>query len=160
MLAIELRAARPRFRAGEEIGAVATYRNTGTEPLALAFWWNRSFRVLDAAGKVVTPGPGPVLPCGIREEWTILAPGESFERAEGLACTQPAGRSESIGWSYALAPGAYRLTFVFESPPAHGFTQSAPHERAFRGRVESNPVEILVEEPERKPGFLGRLLGR
>jgi hypothetical protein len=160
VLAIELRASRPRFRAGEEVDLTAVYSNGGKTPLALAFWWNRSFRVVGADGKAVAPGPGPVLPCGVQEDWTVLAPGVRFERAEGLACTQPAGRGESIGWAYSLVPGAYRLTFVFESPAAHGFTQSRPHEHAFRGRVESNEVVVVIDEPEKKPGLFGRLLGR
>jgi len=49
---------------------------------------------------------------------------------------------------------------VFEYPPAHGFSQSSPQERAFRGKVESNEVEVTIDEPlPKKPGLLKRLLG-
>jgi hypothetical protein len=137
----------------------SVYRNAGKEPLALTFWWNRSMRVTDAQGRVVEPGPGPVLPCGVREEWLLLEPGASVERDEPLGCTQPAGRSEKIGWSYELAPGTYRVVLVHEAPPKHGFTQSARDPRAFTGRVESDEVTLVVAEPEKKPGFLARLFG-
>lgn len=155
MLTLELDAAGRTFRAGEPITLRGTYRNAGSEPLALAFWWCRRMRVTGAGG-LVAPGPGPVLPCGVAEEWLVLAPGERHVRDEPLACTQPAGRAEAIGWSFDLAPGAYRVALLFEAPPAHGFTQSAPDPRAFRGRVESNEVEVRVEP---RPGLLARLFG-
>jgi len=159
-LAIELVNDGSRRRAGESIALKGVYTNASARPLALTFWWNRTMRVLDAQGRVVPPGAGPVLPCGVAEEWSVLEPGGKLERDEPLGCTQPAGRSEPIGWSYALAPGTYRVVLVHESPPPHGFTQSSPDARAFRGRVESNEVALAIEEPEpRKPGFFSRLLG-
>ena len=105
---------------------VSTYTNRGPAPLALTFWWNRRLRVLDATGVVIEPSKGPVLPCGVAEDWRVLAPGERHDEVQTLGCTQPAGRPEPIGWAYALAPGTYRVTLVFESPPAHGFSQAAP----------------------------------
>jgi hypothetical protein len=115
-------------------------------------------RVVDARGAIVAPSPGAVLPCGAMEDWTELAPGAHVEREEPLECTQPAGGPANVGWSYALAPGTYSVTLVFESPMAHGFTQSEPNPRAFRGRVESNAAQIVVTEPPKR-GFLARVLG-
>lgn len=85
------------------------------------------------------------------EELEVIAPGATFERFEPFGCTQPAGRSERIGWSYALAPGSYAISLVFESPPAHGFIQHAPDPREFRGRVESNPVTLTITSPKTPP---------
>lgn len=127
----------------KELTLSAIYTNTTPKPLALAFWWNRSMRIVDAQGRLVTPGPGPVLPCGIVERWQILMPGHSYQRSEPLSCTQPAGKSAAIGWSYKLSPGTYGITLVFEAPPAHGFSQSEASEYAFVGRVESR--EHVVE---------------
>lgn len=158
MLEIELHGPSRAFRVGEAIELTAAYHNTGSAPLALAFWWQRSMRVRDAAGRVVAPGPGPVLPCGVAEDLTLVAPGERHERTEPLACTQPAGAPERVGWSYALAPGEYGVALVFESPPAHGFTQHAADPREFRGRVESNEVRVVVEPAPK--GLLARLFGR
>jgi hypothetical protein len=158
-LALELHTDGRRFRANEPIALRGTYTNAGQRPLALTFWWNRRLRVTDAQGRVIAPGSGPVLPCGVGEEWTVLEPGQEHERDEPLACTQPAGRRESIGWAYALAPGSYRVTLVFEAPPSHGFSQAASDARAFHGRVESNEVTVVVEEPTERPGLLGRLFG-
>jgi hypothetical protein len=138
---------------------ISTYTNQGTAPLALTFWWNRRLRVVDTTGVVIEPAKGPVLPCGVAEDWRVLAPGERHDEVQTLGCTQPAGRSEPIGWAYALAPGTYQVTLVFESPPAHGFSQAAPHPHAFAGRVESNEVELVVPVPAPR-GFFERLLGR
>lgn len=135
----------------------ATYANGGNTPLALAFWWNRSLKVIDASGNVVAPGRGPELPCGAMEEWTVLEPGEQLVRSEALACTQPAGQSADIGWSYALGPGTYRVQLQFEAPPKHGFSQSEPNPAAFSGCVLSNEVTLTVAE---KPGLLSRLFGK
>lgn len=158
MLQIHLSSPRASYRVGEAITLAATYHNTGAAPLALAFWWQRSMRVRDAAGREVAPGPGPVLPCGVAEDLTILGPDERYERAEPLACTQPAGPTARIGWSYALTPGEYGVVLVLAAPPAHGFTQHAPDPREFRGRVESDEVRLVVEPAPR--GLLARLLGR
>jgi hypothetical protein len=98
-------------------------------------------------------GPGPVLPCGVAEDLEVVAPGASFERVESLGCTQPAGRSERIGWSYDLAPGTYRVTLIYEAPPAHGFTQHAPDPSEFRGRLESNEVALAIPVPPKKKRF-------
>lgn len=131
----------------------STFTNDGPAPIALAFWWNRSMRVIDASGKVVVAGAGPVLPCGVAEELEVLAPGATFDRPEPLACTQPAGRAEPIGWSYELAPGTYRVTLIYEAPPSHGFTQHAPDPHAFRGRLESNEVTLTIPVPAKKKRF-------
>ena len=132
---------------------VSTFTNDGDAPVALAFWWNRTMRVVDDAGRIVVPGAGPVLPCGVAEDLELVAPGASFERTESLGCTQPAGRSERIGWSYDVAPGTYRVTLIYEAPPAHGFTQHAPDPREFRGRLESNEVAIAIPVPPKKKRF-------
>ena len=142
VLAIELVASRPRCRV-KDLALSAIYTNISRAPLALTFWWNRSMRIVDGSGQLVTPGPGPVLPCGVAEGWQIVMPGRSTQRPEPLSCTQPAGQSAAIGWSYALSPGTYRITLVFEAPPAHGFSQSESNDHAFRGRVESQ--ELTVE---------------
>ena len=141
VLAIELVARGPcRVK---DLALSAIYTNTSRQPLALAFWWNRSMRIVDAQGQTVTPGPGPVLPCGVSERWQILMPGHKYQRTEPLSCTQPAGNKAAIGWSYKLTPGTYGITLVFEAPPAHGFSQSESSEYAFSGRVESR--ELVVE---------------
>lgn len=158
MLEIKLRSARDRYGAKDELALTATYANTGDTPLALAFWWHRTMRVRDAANRVIEPGPGPELPCGVAETLEILAPGATFSRAEPLGCTQPAGQAARIGWSYTLAPGSYRIALIFEAPPAHGFTQHAADPREFRGRVESNELAITIEPAP--PGLLAKLFGR
>ncbi len=135
------------------------YTNQGDAPLALTFWWTRTLRVVDDSGRVMAPSPGPVLPCGAAEKWTVLAPGESVDHDEALACTQPAGRSEAIGWSYAnVAAGHYTVTVVMSAPPAHGFTQSSPDARAFAGTVESNAANVIIAPPKRT--LIDRVLGR
>lgn len=141
VLAIQL-AARGRCRV-KDLVLSAIYQNTSRQPLALAFWWNRRLRIVDADGRIVTPGPGPVQPCGIAERWHILMPGQRYQRPEPLTCTQPAGQAATIGWSYSLSPGTYGFTLLFEAPPAHGFSQSESNEYAFRGRVES--PELVIE---------------
>lgn len=158
MLEISLHGPSRTHRAGETVELTATYHNTGSAPLALAFWWQRSMQVRDAAGRVVAPGPGPVLPCGVAEDLTLVAPGEAHERTEPMACTQPAGAPAQVGWAYALTPGEYTVTLVFESPPAHGFTQHAADPREFRGLVTSNAVRVTIEPAPR--GLLARLFGR
>lgn len=140
---------------GQEPALQGRYTNRGTSPLALAFWWNRRLRVRDAAGNELAPGPGPVLPCGVAEEWTVLAPGETHTRPEPLACTQPAGRREAIGWSYALPPGTWRVSLIFEAPAAHGFSQSEPHPHAFQGRVESPELTVVIPPPPPRSSLQG-----
>lgn len=135
------------------------YTNTGDAPLAIAFWWTRTLRVVDGSGRVIAPSPGPVLPCGVAEEWTVLAPGESVERDEPLACTQPAGQSAAIGWSYTdIDAGHYTVTLVMNAPPAHGFSQSTSDARAFVGTVESNAANVIIAAPKRS--LIDRVLGR
>lgn len=142
VLAIELVARGPcRVK---DLALSAIYTNTSPQPLALAFWWNRSMRIVDSAGNVVTPGPGPVLPCGVAERWQVLMPGHKYQRSEPLSCTQPAGQTATIGWSYNLTPGEWGITLVLESPPAHGFSQSESNEYAFAGRVESRQLVVKL----------------
>jgi hypothetical protein len=154
-LAITLTLDRAQFVEGDEIAFKGTYRNTGTAPYSLTFWWNRRMRVTDAAGKEVPPGPGPVLPCGVKEEVAVLQPGQSLERGEPMGCTQPAGRSESIGWSYTLPPGTYRAVLLFAFPPAHGFLDREAD--SWTGQVESNAVEFTVTH---RPTLMERIFGR
>lgn len=135
------------------------YTNTGDAPLALTFWWTRTLRVVDDSGRVIAPSAGPELPCGVNEDWTVLAPGETIDRDEPLACTQPAGRSEVIGWSYGdVEAGNYSVTMVMRAPAAHGFTQSSPDARAFIGEVQSNAANVIIAAPKRS--LLDRVLGR
>jgi hypothetical protein len=122
----------------------AIYTNRGTHAVALTFWWNRRMRVARADGTEIAAGKGPVLPCGVGEDWQVLQPGESYERDEPLQCTQPAGTAKDVGWSFDLPRGTYRVTLVYESPPPHGFTQSEPHPDQYRGRIESNDVLLVV----------------
>jgi hypothetical protein len=130
-------------RSAKELALSAIYTNTSPRPLALAFQWNRSMRIVDAQGVVVPPGPGPVLRGGGVEHWQIVMPGHRCQRPEPLSCPQPAGVAGPIGWSYKLSRGVYGITLVFEAPPAHGFSQSETSEYAFVGRVESR--QLLVE---------------
>lgn len=140
---------------------ISTWLNDGATPVALAFWWNRRMRVVDASGALVAAGPGTVLPCGVPEDWTELAPGASFEREESLACTQPAGGPQNVGWSYEHLPaGTYRVTLLFKTPPEHGFSQSPPNPNAFSGALESNTVEFAFAPPEKPRGLLSRLFGK
>lgn len=134
----------PARSSAKDFALSAIYTNTGTAPLALTFWWNRSLRIVDRDGRLVSPGPGPVLPCGVVESWRIVMPGGRLQRAEPLACTQPAGQSATIGWSYALSPGMYWITLVLEAPPSHGFSQSEFNQYAFRGRVESSELAVEI----------------
>jgi hypothetical protein len=135
------------------------YTNTGDAPLALTFWWTRNLRVVDDSGRTIAPESGPVAPCGVGEDWTVLAPGESIDRDEPLACTQPAGRSESIGWSYLhVTPGRYPVTLTMRAPPAHGFSQADPDARAFVGDVESKPANVVIAPAKRS--LIDRVLGR
>jgi hypothetical protein len=154
-LSISLAPPPAQFTEGDAISFKGTYRNTGEVPYSLTFWWNRRIRVTDSSGKVMVPGPGPVLPSGIQESSTPLAVGGSIERIEPLACTQPAGRSEAIGWSYTLPPGAYRAVLHFAFPPAHGLRQTAAD--SWSGEVESNSVEFTVAP---RPSLFERIFGR
>ncbi len=137
----------------------ATFINDGATPLALTFWWNRTLEVRDATGALVTPGPGPVAPCGAAEDWTVLPPGGRHERPDGFACTQPAGESERVGWAYTLSPGTYRARFVYQAPPPHGFVQAEPHPQAFVGTVRSDEIVLTVTQPTPR-SWWRRLFGR
>lgn len=135
-----------------------TFVNEGQAPVALTFWWNRSLEVRDARGTLVQPGPGPVLPCGAGEDWTVIPPGGRHARADGFACTQPAGAPQRIGWGYTLTPGTYRVRFRYQAPPPHGFTQSEPHPQAFVGTLTSDEVVVTVA-PRPPRSWWRRLLG-
>ena len=137
---------------------ISEWTNTGASPLAVTQWWVRKL-VVSRSGAVVQPQGGPVLPCGVAEEWKVLGPGESFERDESLACTQPAGGPESVGWSYEHLDGAFDVKLVVEAPPSHGFVQAEPHPNAFAGRAESNSVAFTFKPPKPR-GFLSFLTGR
>src|SRR5262245_22624620 len=108
-----------------EIALQGVFENVGTQPLAMTFWWHRSMRITDEKGKTMTPGKGPVLPCGAAEMLTAIAPGQRHERAEPLLCTQCAGVQQPVGWSYQLPTGKYRVVLVYENPPRHGYQPNA-----------------------------------
>ncbi len=143
-LKVKLEATKGAAKKAEEIGLRATFENVGGKDVSLTFWWSRFLRVTDAKGNVVTAGAGPTLPSGMAEEPVVLAPGKTYERAEYFGCTQPAGAPKGIGWSYALPPGRYTVVLVYEVPRAHGFGQNARAD-GWRGKIESNPVEITIE---------------
>jgi hypothetical protein len=134
----------------EPVQLRSTFENVGKTPLALTFWWNRNMRVTDARGNIVPPDPGPERPCGVGEDPTVLEPGKSLSRVEPLACTQPSGAKDKIGWSYKLKPGTYKIALVFEAPPAHGFG-AGPHDGndaanpKWKGKVISNEVTVVIE---------------
>jgi hypothetical protein len=160
-LSIELRAAKPVFRNAQEIELKALYTNKGSTPLSLTFWWNRRMRVVDSSGATITPGAGPVLPCGVREDVVVLKPGESLDRDEYVGCTQPAGDSRPVGWSYALGAGVWKVTLLFAFPPAHGRIENEDAQ-AWRGSVESNTVTFSLEEnaPVPAKSFWKKLFSR
>lgn len=156
MLSITLQVLKPELVEGEPLELRATYRNEGAEPLGVPLWWTQRLRIADASGAELAPGPGPVLPCGIPERVQVLDPGASLVTDVPFACTQPAGQPLGIGWSYQLEPGRYRVTLIYEFPPRHGFGVER-RESCWRGRAESNPVELMVTA---KPGLMARLFGR
>ena len=65
----------------------ARYTNDGAAPIAMAFWWNRWMRVVDAAGDLVVPGRGPVLPCGVNEELEVIEPGAEVDHQVSLGAS-------------------------------------------------------------------------
>jgi len=133
-LRVSLKPGKGPFKTGNDVELTGVFENVGKVPFSLTFWWNRFMRITDANGKVVLSGPGPVAPCGIKE---------SHERKEPLGCTQPAGLEIKVGWDYDLKPGKYRIALVFENPPAHGFEPN-DDAQAWTGRVESDPIEIVI----------------
>ncbi len=143
-LKITLRADGGPFKDADDVSLIATFENVGNKPFSLTFWWNRFIKVQDSDGNKVTPIGGPVLPCGVKEETETLEPGQTFERNEGLACTQPAGSKPLIGWAYKLKPGKYKVKLIFKNPPSHGH---APNEApdAWEGKTKSNTVEMIIE---------------
>jgi len=149
-LKVVLFSARRNYVTNEQVQLRSTFENDGKVPLLLTFWWNRHLRITDSQGKVVVPEKGPELPCGLAEKPALLGPGETLSRAEPLACTQPLGAKEQVGWSYKLEPGTYRIALVFEAPPSHGYNP-APSEPAkpprtwWKGKVTSNEVTVIIE---------------
>jgi hypothetical protein len=117
--------------------------------LHFTIWWNIRLLIIDTAtNKQMTARSGPQLPCGMGEMPTTLAPGESHTKQQGVACTQPIGAVERVGWQFdALPRGRYRVYFVFRSPPPHGFGIDAAHVRdgEWRGLAVSNELEYIVE---------------
>ena len=148
-LKLVLSSAEGKYGASEQVQLRSTFENIRKVPLLLTFWWNRHLRITDSQGKLVAPEKGPELPCGIPEKPALLGPGKTLSRGEPLACTQPLGAKEQVGWSYKLKPGTYRIALIFEAPPAHGYNP-APSEpdkpaRAWKGRVISNEVTVTIE---------------
>jgi hypothetical protein len=144
-LRVSLVSKKKRFKDAISVELTGIFENVGDKPFTLAFWWIRFIRVVDKNGKVVRPGPGPALPCGIAEDPTTLAPGDRFERREGLACTQPAGLNKKVGWDYDhLPPGKYRVSLIMQNPPAHGYDVHSDGE-AWKGKLETEPIEIEIK---------------
>lgn len=144
-LKVTLAAASTRVKTDQDLQLSSVFENVGTTRLPLTFWWNRRLRVTDAAGNVVAPGPGPVLPCGVAETAVPLEPGKSLERKEHFGCTQPAGCDRTVGWSYHLAPGTYRIVLIYESPMPHGYDHN-PDPGAWIGKVLSNEITVKIGE--------------
>jgi len=133
------------FKGPAKVELTSVFENVGDKAFTMTFWWTRSIRVIDKAGDEVRPGPGPSLPCGIPEEPTTLAPGQSMERREVFGCTQPAGLDKKVGWDYdRLPPGRYRLTLVIENPPRHGYDVHSGGD-AWEGKLETEPVDIVIK---------------
>jgi hypothetical protein len=143
---VTLKASKTAFPTSADVQLTGVFENVGPRPLAMTFWWNRSMRITDAAGKTLVPGAGPVLPCGAAETPHLLAPGARHERTEPLGCTQCAGLSRAVGWSYTLPAGRYRIVLIYENPAPHGHWPNRVPD-AWRGRVESEPVEITIGKP-------------
>ena len=149
-LKLMLSSAKEKYGTNEQVRLRSTFENVGNSTFSLTFWWNRHLRITDSQGQIVPPEKGPKLPTGMAERPTELAPGKTFSRAEPLACTQPSGAKEEIGWSYKLKPGTYRIALLFEVPPSHG-DSSAPRVRNepprtwWTGKVISNEVTVVIE---------------
>ena len=132
------------FKDPDDVVLKATYKNIGSKPFSLTFWWTVILIVRKLDGSIVRPGPGPELPCGVPEEPTILEPGESHTMDRYLQNTQPGGFKEKIGWGYDLPPGTYDIKLIMNSPPKHGYDVST-RDDTWRGRVKSNIVRITIE---------------
>jgi len=144
-LKIVLTSAKEKFNVGEEVLLDSVFENVGEKEISLTFWWDRKLIVRDLEGNAIAPGKGPELPCGIPEIPEVLLPGKTVSRQEPLACTQPSGVSQSIGWSYDLGPGTYKIALILESPPAHGYGVNRA-KNAWNGKVISNEVIIAIGE--------------
>ncbi len=149
-LKVVLSSARGKYGTNEQVELRSTFENIGKVPLWLTFWWNRHLRITDLQGKLVAPAKGPELPSGLAEKPALLGPGEKLSRGEPLACTQPLGAKEQVGWSYKLKPGTYRIALIFEAPPPHGYhpAPSEPDQPArvwWKGRLISNEVTVTIE---------------
>lgn len=155
-LQVELFCDQASFRSADEVALRSRFTNTGDAQVLLTFWWNRRIELRDGKGEVVSPGPGPTLPCGMAERPTTLQPGQAHDSREGLACTQPAGATVEIGWQYSqLEPGEYRARLVFAYPPSHGYDTEV--EGHWEGSITSN--EVMFTILERRKGFFARLFG-
>ena len=144
-LKVTLASAKEKYGPTEKVQLTSTFENVGKEEFSLTFWWNRRLRIVDAQGGIVPPAKGPELPCGVAETPTFLAPGKMKSRAEPLACTQPQGAPQAVGWSYKLKPGTYKIALLFEAPPTHGY-DGDKSEKAWKGKVVSNEVTITIAE--------------
>lgn len=95
----------------------------------------------EADGVLVQPAAGPLLPCGFAEQPTPVPPHGSVDNLRTLACTQPFGAQETIGFSYEhLEPGLYRIHAVFQNP-LHN--DAVGEQRAvWRGTAVSNALDF------------------
>jgi hypothetical protein len=142
-LHITLKAPKKPFKNGKDSSLTAVFENVGSKSFSLTFWWVGFFRIKDEKGKLVVPGPGPVLPCGVKEGTTKMIPGDIREETQTFGCTQPAGLKIKVGWEYDLKPGKYSVIFIYENPAAHGHAVNDAKD-AWKGRVETDPIQIVV----------------
>lgn len=138
---------RAKTDAGTEMRDIkleSIFENVGDKRINLTFWWNRFIEIQNAeTGEVIAPGPGPVRPCGMGEDITSIDPQKSFDREEYIGCTQPAGQTQNIGWSYDLKSGRYNAKLIFEYPPSrhnYGGRQGG----LWQGKVVSNSVSFSI----------------
>ncbi len=144
-LKVTLASAKEKYASTEAVQLTSTFENVGQAEMSLTFWWNCRLKIVDAQGNIVQPAKGRELPCGRGETPTSLAPGKTKSRAQPLGCTQPQGAPQSVGWSYKLKPGTYKIALLFEAPPTHGYDVDKS-EKAWKGKVVSNEVTITIAE--------------
>ena len=147
-LRVSLRAINSACDRAENATLVSTFEEVGDQPISLTFWWNRFLRITERDGRFIAAGPGPELPCGVKEMPVQLQAGVRHERSEPLACTQPSGLGKRVGWQYTLKPALYRISLLFANTSAHGYAPNRAPD-AWKGRVETASVEITIDPSTR-----------